>query len=151
MGSSRLEIKAFVNSALKWQGGCLLWPFGKRTPKYGATSWNGERWLAHRLICTLAHGEAPTPKHEAAHSCGVHLCCNPQHLRWATRSENMNDRTAHGTQNRGERCGMSKLTEEMVRAIRNDPRSSREAAPYYGVRHNTISRIRSGARWGWLV
>ena len=83
-------------------------------------------------------------------------CChndgNPQNnylsnLRWDTPISNQADRVRHGTTNRGEQCGNAKLTLEQVRAIRQDNRLQRIIAAEYGVRDNTISRIKSGKRW----
>ena len=48
-----------------------------------------------RIMCEEAHGPPPSPKHDAAHDtpngCIGALCVNGEHLRWATRSENMWD------------------------------------------------------------
>ena len=83
-------------------------------------------------------------------------CChndgNPQNnhlsnLRWDTPKNNHADKIKHGTTNRGEQCGTAKLTLEQVRAIRQDNRLQRIIAAEYGVRDNTISRIKSGKRW----
>lgn len=83
-------------------------------------------------------------------------CChndgNPQNnhwsnLRWDTPKNNHADKVRHGTTNRGERCGTAKLTLEQVRAIRQDNRLQRIIAAEYGVKDNTISRIKSGKRW----
>ena len=76
---------------------CLLWPFGRNNKGYGMVSVDGKRWLAHRYMCTLSHGSAPTPTAVALHTCGNgHLgCTNPNHLRWGTLSENHLDRYAH--------------------------------------------------------
>jgi hypothetical protein len=42
------------------------------------------------------------------------------------------------------------LTEKQVRDILADTRFQREIAADYGVRQNTISRIKSGSRWNHL-
>ena len=56
----------------------------------------GRRQSAHRAMCELVHGPAPTPKHQAAHSChrGCDGCVLPQHLHWATDAENRAERRA---------------------------------------------------------
>jgi len=100
----------------------------------------------HRLVAFAFLGDPP-PKHECCHNDG-----NPQHnhisnLRWDTVAANQADRVKHGTSNRGEQCGTSKLTTAQVLAIRADNRLQREIALDYGVRENTISRIKSGKRW----
>lgn len=78
---------------------CLIWPFGAPSCGYGQVRVNGADIVASRYMCALAHGNPPTPRHEAAHSCGNgHLgCMNPKHLRWATRSQNNLDRKIHET------------------------------------------------------
>src|SRR5690554_2084974 len=62
---------------------CLPWPFemNKRTG-YGSIKVEGVRVPASRMVCIVAHGEPPSTKHDAAHSCGVRSCCNPRHLSW---------------------------------------------------------------------
>jgi hypothetical protein len=54
------------------------------------------REAAHRAMCRLIHGNPPTPKHQAAHSCGNGRrgCVHPGHLRWATDAENRAERRA---------------------------------------------------------
>lgn len=132
---------------------CLLWPFA-RTRGYAETWWNGKPAIASRVMCTLAHGEPPTPDHEAAHSCGQGKsgCVHPEHLRWATRVENQADRLLHDTHNRGSRHGMSKLTEDQVRQIKAHlgTRSQADIARDFGVVQQTISDIATGRRWAWL-
>lgn len=75
--------------------GCLIWPFARDGKGYGSLGKKG----AHRRMCEIVNGPAPTPKHHAAHSCGNgHLgCVHPRHVRWATCSENQMDRFLHGT------------------------------------------------------
>lgn len=84
---------------------CLTWPFYRKNNGYGEATLDGKKSVASRVMCILAHGEPPTPKHEAAHSCGKghEGCVNPNHLRWATASENQLEREAHGTSNAGDR------------------------------------------------
>lgn len=74
---------------------CLPWPFAKDNRiGRGQLGWNGTRYWAHRLMCMFAHGDPPTPKHQATHTCGKghYGCCNPMHLEWATNSKNQLDR-----------------------------------------------------------
>lgn len=139
-----------------WIGeGCLTWPFAVCESGYGCTiAYDGRIRTPQSLMCELAHGPAPTPDHEAAHSCGRgHLAClAPGHLRWATTSENQMDRVGHGTSNRGERCANSVLSETDVRAARRAAAttSQRELAERFGVDQSTISRAVTGDTWGWL-
>lgn len=47
---------------------CLLWPFG-RAEGYGTLGApGGGMQYAHRVMCELVYGPAPSPKHHAAHT-----------------------------------------------------------------------------------
>lgn len=145
-------IEAHVNHA---EDECLLWPFGVRADGSGQITFRGNKTVSSRVMCILAHGEPPSPKHEAAHSCGNgHLaCCNPRHLRWATHTENAADMLLHGTSCRGERHGASLLTLDNVREIRAlaGTVKQRDLAARYGVCQATISRIITGSNWYWAA
>jgi hypothetical protein len=108
---------------------------------------------AHRVVCRWTHGDQPSDKHEAAHSCGRRTCVNPNHLRWATRAENMADAVRHGTTMRGERSAVAVLTEANVHEIRKRLASGERVktiAHSYGVQPAAIYCIRSGKSWAWL-
>jgi hypothetical protein len=126
---------------------CLIWPFarhpdGRAHMKAGKPS---------RIMCELAHGPAPTPTHEAAHSCGKAYsgCVNPLHLRWATPKENAADKEMHGTVVRGERHYGTTLTEVDVRRIRSlrGEVLGRDLAEEYGVTAGCISEIQNMKSW----
>lgn len=134
---------------------CIQWPFARAGKGYGHLRQGSKMVYAHRLICEMVHGPAPSPKHQAAHSCGhgFDACVNPRHLRWATQKENDADKAKHGTQNRGERHGIAKLTEKDVRKIRialSEGHSQLVIANDFGVSTSTIGRIARGECWGWL-
>lgn len=133
---------------------CLTWPFGTYGNGEGRIKYQGREMPASRLICKLAHGEPPTPLHEAAHNCGKgHLACvNPVHIRWDTHTGNMADRLIHGTHNRGERHGASKLLSEQVVEIKRlrGRETGRSLARRFGVHAATISDIHCGRIWSWL-
>lgn len=132
---------------------CLDWPFRRDRNGYGCNIvWNGRQTSAHRIMCMIVNGNPPTPLHHAAHSCGKgHLgCVHPQHLRWATRTENSADMLVHNTRLRGERIGSAKLSTAQVLAIRAADGTLRAIAASYGVANQTIFDIKSGRRWAWL-
>lgn len=121
--------------------------------------------LVHRIVCEAFHGLAPAAGHQVAHGDGTRRNNCADNLRWATRSENMEDARRHGVMPmgqrhgrarspektpRGERHGHAKLTESQVTAIQaapHSPGSGRALAARYGVSPATISLIRSGKTW----
>lgn len=78
---------------------CMIWPFGRSSWGYAYIRLQKRQVRVSRLICTLVHGPAPSPKHHAAHSCGKGSsgCISGNHLRWATPKENIEDQKQHGT------------------------------------------------------
>lgn len=132
--------------------GCLEWPYARNSVGYGKVQVPGKSRQAHRFMCELAYGPAPTSRHEAAHSCGNRGCVNPMHLRWATASENQMDRVAHGTSNRGAQHGMAKLSEDQARQIKRlaAAQPHQEIADGFGVSRKTVRDIATGRRWAWL-
>ena len=103
----------------------------------------------HTLVLTAFAGPRPQGM-ECCHNNGDPFDNKLENLRWDTPRNNQLDRIKHGTSNRGERCAVAKLTEAHARAIIADTRIHREIAAEYGVRENTISRIKSGKRWSHL-
>ncbi len=126
---------------------CLIWPFA-RFPDGRAHMHAGK---PARIMCELAHGAPPTPKHEAAHSCGkAHEgCVNQKHLRWATSKENTADKFLHGTVPCGSALPQAKLTEGDVRAIRQSAGevSPKSLAARFGVGVASISMIINLKTW----
>lgn len=126
---------------------CLAWPFGRTSRGYGSAG--GSR-LAHREMCALAHGPAPTGQGDVAHSCDNPICVNPHHLRWASHAENMADMVARNRSLRGARSAAAKLNDMSVAAIRAAPRGYGQAtklAREFGVSVATIYVVRSGKTW----
>ena len=134
---------------------CLLWPFkAKAGAGYGKMRIDGKQKLVHRVVCELAYGKPPSPRHEAAHLCGKgHLgCVNPMHLAWKTPKENKADTLVHGTRNRGENRWSAKLTENDVRDIRRlrETKSLQELMSMFGISHSQVLRIVKRQSWAWL-
>lgn len=133
---------------------CLIWPFHRSRSGYAMINIHGSPTTVSRIVCQRVYGPSPAGQIDAAHSCGNgHLgCVNPKHLRWATRSENADDKLIHGTITQGERHPRSKLTAADVREIRRlcQSASARSVAREYRVSSSTIERILRGESWAAL-
>lgn len=133
---------------------CLIWPYATGNG-YGYMRLNGRSISVTRSVCEEVHGAAPTPNHEAAHSCGNgHLACvAKRHLSWKTPKDNNADKIAHETHNRGERNGGAKLNEDNAREILalKGSLSRPVIAKMFGVSVTTILNIHSGKKWSWLT
>ena len=97
-----------ARTRLEPRTGCRLWAGPVHSQGFGALSVDGRKLLAHREACRRAHGEPPSPRHEACHSDACtslglrgRLCVEPSHLRWGTRAENARDRERVEEQRRG--------------------------------------------------
>lgn len=85
------------------------------------------------------------------HKCDVPSCVEPSHLFVGTHADNMRDMVSkrRSPNNSGTKNPMSRLSEEDVRAIRADTRSSWVIGPEYGITPRQARRIRSRQYRGW--
>lgn len=103
--------------------GCWLWTGTRDKDEYGKLKavFPGEKTkrpiLAHRLSWVLHRGPIPAGK-LVCHHCDVEPCVNPDHLFIGSQGDNSRDRDQKQRQARGERHGVSKLTDAQVREIR---------------------------------
>lgn len=144
----------YERAVLHYRGtNCLIWPFARNEHGYGVMNSPGRTAIVSRRLCEEVHGPAPSPTHEAAHSCGKghEGCVAKAHVSWKTPSGNAADKLKHDTHSRGERSSLAKLDEEKVRAIFHDARRPhRVIALDYGVSYVTISDIKRRRSWKWL-
>lgn len=105
----------------------------------------------HTLVLETFVGSRP-PGKEACHDPdGSRANCRLDNLRWGTRTENMRDKAAHGTQTRGEAHPAARLTEEEVRkmlALRQDTgMSCQSIGTLFSVTQSQVWNIVTGAQW----
>ncbi len=107
-----------------------------------------KRFQVHRLVLETFTGPAPEGT-ECRHLDGDHTNNHEGNLVWGTHTENMQDKTAHGTQLFGERnpAGRAKLTENDVKEIRASSATERALAAQYGVSQVSIHFIRTRKTW----
>lgn len=104
----------------------------------------------HRLVLEAFGGPCPEGM-ECRHLNGNPQDNRPENLAWGTRRENQHDRWTHGTHNRGERHGLSKITEAQALAIREARASGeklKDIAARFDVSSATVSMVARGLRWG---
>lgn len=129
---------------------CLLWPFATDDGGYGVVSYNWKNYRAHRMAFKIKYGKWPRPI--GRHSCDNPPCFNPRHVLPGTTKQNVQDAIDRGRHMRGERSGLSVLTEEQVREIRSRYVYRKNGGMYklaeeYGVTPGTIFFIISGRNW----
>lgn len=100
----------------------ILKPFYSGNYRYNAVGIYNEDGIStptiHRLVMLAFCGPRPDGM-ETRHLNGNKRDNRLSNLSWGTRTENVHDRNIHGTHNKGERHGMSKLTKKQVIEIRN--------------------------------
>lgn len=129
--------------------GCWLWTAFINEDGYGRFWISGRHRLAHRVVLEWTVGPCPL-RSEACHSCRNRHCVNPAHLRWDTTKSNQRDRFKDGTDSRGERHPMVKLTAVQVLEIRAavaGGESQRSVARRYGVTQALVSCIARRHSW----
>lgn len=100
-------------------GECWTWTRSKNSDGYGNISINGKLDKAHRVAWILTNGEIPNKLH-VLHTCDNPSCVNPNHLYLGNHQDNMRDKRnrKRGRGQNGEKCHLSKLTENQVKEIR---------------------------------
>jgi len=133
----------FWSKVNKTSGGCWLWT-GLLREGYGRFYVEGKTLTAHRVSWLIADRIIPEGL-VLRHKCLNKNCVNPDHLETGTQKENCEDRIRDGTFYR-------KLTEEQVKEIlRRSTENQRLLGEEFGVARQTISKIISRQKWGWLV
>jgi hypothetical protein len=127
---------------------CLIWPYARFPAGYAVLG----NITVHRKLCIEVHGPAPSPSHQAAHTCGNGLngCVTKRHLVWKTPKENQADRLLHGTHCRGEKNYHAKISEDDARYILTSSEKGRTIARRLGVTEALVSAIRNKRAWKWL-
>lgn len=104
----------------------------------------------HRLVALAFHGLPPTPDHQVAHGNGDRIDNRAENLRWVLPIENAADKKSHGTDQRGEKHHLSRLTKDDVLTIRAKRASGtmcKDIATEYGISRGHVTQITRGGRW----
>jgi predicted XRE-type DNA-binding protein len=126
---------------------CWEW-LGCKSNGYGVMCCDGGKMPAHRYSWRLHHGSIPDAL-QVLHRCDNPGCVNPAHLSLGTAKCNRQDSSRKGNMRRARLTKKStKLTPEIVRQIRSDPRPQRVIAASYGICQGHVSLVKLRRVWG---
>ena len=115
---------------------CVTLAAGKRRPQVSV----------HRIVARAFFGECPIGQH-VLHIDGNRRNNSVSNLRYGTPAENHADTLRHGHRRMGATHPRAKLTEDDVRAIRKDSRSSTALAQEFGISVAHVYQIRARRVW----
>lgn len=122
---------------------CILWTGALNSGGYPVTWKDGKTIYKHRHIAGAKKGDV------VMHTCDVRACINPHHLIVGTSADNSSDMVKKDRQAKGEACGNSKFTEQIVTAIRKmkGTRSSRFVGEQFGMSKTNVLDIWNNKIW----
>lgn len=106
-----------------------------------------KRHLINRLVLTVFVGPPADPRLHAMHRDSNNINNNLQNLHWGTAKENYADKVKQGTDQKGERHGMSKLTTADVLAIRASSETGPVLGARYGIHRTNVYYIKARKTW----
>lgn len=140
------QLKNFINKfRINDKTGCWDWIGSIRgNNNYG--QFNNKQ--AHRISFEIFMGNIPDG-FEVCHKCDNTICVNPDHLFLGTHNDNMQDmiKKKRGIFPKGEKQGLSKLTEIDIINIRNSNMTQKELSEFYDVCRKTINDIKKRRTW----
>lgn len=150
--------EVFLNKFIQ-KGECKNFSGSLSKKGYGKIYYKGKSWLAHRLSFVLNKGEI-IDNMCVCHKCDNPKCINPDHLWLGSVAQNNADRSKKGrtyknsfdnlTQDqlrRGEKHGMSKLSEKDVLDIKVSVLGPKKLCEKYGIGTSTVWRIKNNQSW----
>ncbi len=134
--------------------GFMVWTSRRDKDGYGTFQVAGSKMRAHRFALQEKLGRPLTEGEFALHTCDYPPCVDGRHLTEGNAKANAADRDAKKRANTavGERCGLSKLTERLVRRLRQrhfiDGETCTALAKEIGVSQSVVSEAVRGVTWG---
>ena len=151
--------KVDIKSSLE----CWDWQASKNHKGYGKFTFQYQYWRSHRFAWYITNGDIPEGMH-VLHNCDNVKCCNPNHLRLGTNSENAKDRKDrnrymsgdrnyfYGKHFSGELAASSKLKSTEVSQIKdlykNGVYNMTQLGQLYNVSKTTTRMAIRGFTWG---
>lgn len=145
-----LNLQDLFSRSKRVESDCIEWQMSRSQCGYGRVWLQGKLHTVTRLVLALTQGE-PLDGQKAMHLCDNPPCINPDHLRWASHKENMDDAYAKNRMNRnkGEAHHRVKLTEAQVQEIKKlkGQLTYVQVAELFGVSRSAVGHIYSGKNW----
>lgn len=150
---SESDIQRFWKRVVKsTHGRCWIWNGPKTLFGYGQLTFGNRPITAHRLSWLIHNGAIPDGLC-VLHNCPNRdnpSCVNPAHLWLGSNIDNSKDRHVKGRDAIGEIHGLSKLTDDKIREIRErkeNGATQRRMARDYGVHVSTIRSVIRYKTW----
>lgn len=126
---------------------CILWPYASNKAGYGIICIEGKNRRASAVAWELTNGTRIPKGKEACHNCDNPPCINPRHIFAGTHKENMQDSSSKRRMTHGEKHYHARITEDIVRMIRNSNKTSKELSEQLGLNPGHICVIRQRKIW----
>jgi len=123
---------------------CWKWRGDKRG--YPALTFEGKRYIVHRLSWELANGRPPKDELIIRHRCDNIYCCNPDHLLEGTDADNTMDKMLRGRHKQA----LSINNARAVRELLDQGYSRKAIVKLTGIRRQTVWRIAQKISFQWL-
>ena len=112
---------------------CINWTGAMDGRGYGVRRINKKVVKAHRAALAEAEGiDIPPPSVKCLHSCDNPVCVNPDHLRWGTQFDNVQDAVKRGRLQEANDCA--------TRINQNRHELGRVIAAEYGITEGTVPK-----------
>lgn len=141
-------------------GSCWEWTKSKDKDGYSRIRLSGKNFFVHRASWCIANDielSALSREIIVLHKCDNRSCVNPNHLYIGDHKQNALDRCTRGRTHipaYGNPGFISKLTPDKVIEIRrllSIGINGSQVAEKFKVSNTTISKIRTGKKWKWLL
>lgn len=151
------DYKRFFKKVLKSKkvNGCWWWDGHTGKSGYGLFSFGGNRICAHGFLLLEKVELEDLKGIQFCHKCDNPSCVNPDHIFIGTALSNALDKVNKGRQLRGEKHGVSKMTDKDVYDIKYTDKYKgmllKEIAELFNVKYQNIYRIKNNKTWKHVV